>query len=155
MWLLNRIKRREPFSILSARSRSLPPFPLPFGACSLATKRFSGISLSSLSSSSSRCRCVWSRGYNWCYKRRFRRTTTTRFSSSSPSNTPTERREEDKEEVITEEIEIMTNPRSPRSNDGDHFRGQTVQETVAYKRYLAVYDRTVEFSSPTTTPAKR
>ena len=50
-------------------------------------------------------------------------------------------------------MEIMTNPRSPRSNDGDHFRGQTVQETVAYKRYLAVYDRTVEFSSPTTTPA--
>jgi len=74
-----------------------------------------------------------------------------RFSSSSPSNTPTERREEEeKEEVITEEIEIMTNPRSPRSGDGDHFRGQTVHETVAYKRYLAVYDRTVEFSSPTT-----
>jgi hypothetical protein len=41
-----------------------------------------------------------------------------------------------------------TNPRSPRGEDGASFRGSVARETIAYKRYLAVYDRTVEFASP-------
>jgi hypothetical protein len=67
----------------------------------------------------------------------------TSSSSSSAAAASTSSSSSEKEAMTT-----TTNPRSPRGEDGASFRGSVARETIAYKRYLAVYDRTVEFASP-------
>ena len=67
----------------------------------------------------------------------------TSSSSSSALAASTSSSSSEKEAMTT-----TTNPRSPRGEDGASFRGSVARETIAYKRYLAVYDRTVEFASP-------
>ena len=42
--------------------------------------------------------------------------------------------------------EDMTNSRTPETPTS-RFRGETTRESIAYRRYLAVYDRTVEFAA--------
>ena len=46
--------------------------------------------------------------------------------------------------------EDMTKPRTPETPTTSRFRGETTRESIAYRRYLAVYDRTVEFAARTT-----
>ena len=45
--------------------------------------------------------------------------------------------------------EDMTKPRTPETPTTSRFRGETTRESIAYRRYLAVYDRTVEFAART------
>ena len=73
-----------------------------------------------------------------------KRRVTSSSSSSALAAAATSSSSSEKEAMTT----TTTNPRSPRGEDGASFRGSVARETIAYKRYLAVYDRTVEFASP-------
>ena len=72
------------------------------------------------------------------------RSSSSAAASISASSSSSSEKKEGKEAMTT----TTTNPRSPRGEDGASFRGSVARETIAYKRYLAVYDRTVEFASP-------